>query len=114
MSTLSRRLAALERRRPPPGPPTFREEYPDLPPGSEAIVAAAVLEALCALHFATGGAPLSVVGPAILLHRDRVVEALREGRPVPRERGYCGEIIDPDAVAELLRAAGCGTDLTPG
>jgi hypothetical protein len=106
-TNLSRRIAALERKLPALGPPSFRDEYPDLPPGSEAIVAAALLDALYALHFATGGAPLSVVGPAMLLHRDRVVEAIRSGRPVPGPLSECAEIIDPAAVAELLHAAGC-------
>ena len=105
--SLSRRLTALERMRPPPGPASFRERYPDLPPGSEAIVAAALLDAACALHFATGGAPLGGIGPAILLHRDRAIEALRDGRAVPVPLSDCGEIIDPAGVAELLHAAGC-------
>jgi hypothetical protein len=108
---LSRRLAALERRLPPPGPPSFRDEYPDLPPGSEAIVAAAVLDAASALDVATGGAPLSVIGPAILLHEARMIESLRTGRPVRDRLSEYGEISDPAAVAELLHAAGCDPGL---
>jgi hypothetical protein len=107
MRSLRHRLAGLERRRPPPGPPTSRDRYLDLPLGSEAIVATAIMDAACALDFATGGAPLNVIGPAILLHRDRVIEALRAGQPVPGELSDCGEIIDPAAVGELLRSAGC-------
>src|SRR4051794_41169010 len=103
--SLSRRLAAPERRRSPPGLPSFRDRYPDLPPGSEANVAAAVLDAACALDAATGGAPLSAIDPAILLHRARVVEALHAGHPVAGRLSACGEISDPAAVAELLHAA---------
>ena len=110
MDALSRRLAALERKRPPPGPPSIREQYADLPPGSEAIIARAVLDAACALEIATGGAPPSRIGPAIVRHEARVVEAIRAGRPAPGPLSECGEIIDPAAVAELLDAAG----LRPG
>src|SRR5262245_39031501 len=106
MSTLARRLAALERKILPPGPPTLRERYPDLPPDAEAIVAAAVLDAACAVDVATGGAQLSAVGPAILMHHDRVIEALRAGRTAPGPLSEYGEIIDPGAIAELLHAVG--------
>jgi hypothetical protein len=114
MNTLSRRLVALERRRPAPGPPSFRDQYPDLPPGSEATVAAALLDAICALDTATGGASLSRIAPAVLLHEARVVEAIRSGRPVPGPLSEFGEITDPAAVAELLHAAGCDPGSAPG
>jgi hypothetical protein len=108
MASGRRRLEALERKRPPPGPPSFRDQFQELPPGSEETVACAVLEVACALGAATGGAPLSVIGPAILLHRDRIIEALRAGRPVPGRLSECGVIADTPAVDELLHAAGCG------
>ena len=113
MSTPARRLAAPERKRPPPGPPSFREESPDLPPGSEAIVARAVLDSGCAIEAAIGRASLDVIAPAILLLRERVIEVLRAGRPVPGRLVERGAIIDPAAVAERLRAAGCGPGPTP-
>lgn len=108
MSALSRRLRALERRLPPPRPPSLLEEYPDLPPGSDDIVAAAVLDLANALDIATGGAALSVIGPGIMRHHDRVIEALRSGRPVPGPLTDFDTIIDPAAVAELLTYCGGG------
>jgi hypothetical protein len=105
-TSLSRRLAALERKLSPPGPPSIRDRYPDLPPGAEATIAAAVMDAACALDAATGGASLSVIGPAILLHRARVIEALRAGRPAPGRPSKYREVTDSITVAELLHAVG--------
>jgi hypothetical protein len=73
-----------------------------------------VLDAASAIDAATGGAPLGVIGPAILLHEARVVEAIRTGRPVPGPLSEYDEIIDPAAVAELLHAAGCNLGSTSG
>jgi hypothetical protein len=66
------------------------------------------MDAARALDFATVAAPPSVIGPAILLHEQRVVEVLRAARPVPDQPSECGEIAHPAAVAELLHAAGYG------
>jgi hypothetical protein len=53
-----------------------------------------VLDVGCAIRTATGDVPFDVIAPAILLHHDRVIEALRAGRPVPGRLSECGEIID--------------------